>query len=416
MLGKRLLNKQKQLLKCSEFINNHRVNAQDFIRKRILTIDKIAFTILKLITKSLQIECEFLESDPEKNAPSKQAFSKARYKMKHTGFIELFNQTVTVFYKDSAALGKWLGYRIIACDGSTIKLPDSKEIEEKFGRYNTNQHEGNHPILARISLFADVCCSMILDAQIGSSKIGEREMAKKQLPIVTKKMRDLGQDSLLYIYDRGYVSKEAIAQHIDLNVDFIFRIQKGNYTHIWDRVKRGEIDFEEVIDGHKVRAVAIVLSTEEIELLVTSLRDKQKITLKHLNQLYQLRWRIEECYKKIKVTSELGNFSGNKLEAILQDFWGHLTICNTLTVFIRDKEAPWNPEDIPEYRINFSVVLGTMREKLRDCWLGNLSEDKFFVLFERVSKRAKVKVRPGRSFERKNIGKPKRHHAFRRVC
>ena len=144
--------------------------------------------------------------------------------------------------------------------------------------------------------------------------------------------------------------------------------------------------------------------------------DKQKVTLNHLNQLYQLRWRIEECYKKIKVTSELGNFSGNKLEAILQDFWGHLTICNILTVFIRDKEAPWNPEDIPKYKLNFSVLLGATREKLRDCLLGNLSEDDFYTLFERVAKRAKVKVRLGRSFPRKDIGKPKRHRPFGRVC
>ena len=363
----------------------------------------------------MQIECEFLESDPKKNAPSKQAFSQARYKMKHTGFIELFNETIAEFYRGSS-LGTWLGYRIIACDGSTINLPISKEIEEHFDRYNTNRHDGNHPILARISLFTDVCCEMILDAKIGTSTIGERAMAEEQLPIVTKKMRNLGQQSLLYIYDRGYVSKEAIAQHVELGVDFIFRIQKGNYKKIWTRISKGEVDFEEVINKQKVRAVAITLSTGEIEVLITSLMDKQKVTLNHLNQLYQLRWRIEECYKKIKVTSELGNFSGNKLEAILQDFWGHLTICNILTVFIRDKEAPWNPEDIPKYKLNFSVLLGATREKLRDCLLGNLSEDDFYTLFERVAKRAKVKVRLGRSFPRKDIGKPKRHRPFGRVC
>lgn len=415
MLGKKLLEKLKELLRSHGFIDSHRVESQHFTRKRILTFEKIAFTILKLITKSLQIECEFLESDPKKDAPSKQAFSKARYKMKHTGFIELFNETISEFYRNSK-LGTWLGYRIIACDGSTIKLPISKEIEEHFDRYNTNQHTDNHPILARISLFTDVCCEMILDARIGTSTIGESTMAKEQLPVVTKRMRALGQKSLLYIYDRGYVSKAAIAQHMELGVDFIFRIQKTNYKKIWTRVSKGEVDFEEEINEHKVRAVAIMLSTGEMEVLITSLMDKQKITLNHLNQLYQLRWRIEECYKRIKVTSELGNFSGNKLEAILQDFWGHLTICNILTVFIRDKEAPWNPEDIPEYKLNFSVLLGATREKLRDCLLGKVSEDDFCLLFERIAKRAKVKVRLGRSFSRKNMSQPKRHAAFRRVC
>lgn len=88
---------------------------------------------------------------------------------------------------------------------------------------------------------------MILDAKIGTSTVGEGAMAEEQLPLVTKKMRDLGQKSLLYIYDRGYVSKEAIAQHVELDVDFIFRIQKGNYKKIWTRISQGEVDFEEVI-------------------------------------------------------------------------------------------------------------------------------------------------------------------------
>lgn len=415
MLGKNLLRQLKQLLKSAKFIKDHKVQDVHFTRRRILTFEKIAFTILKLITKSLQIECEFLESDPKKASPSKQAFSKARYKMKHTGFIELFKETIKGFYRNNH-VGTWLGYRIIACDGSTINLPISKEIEEKFDRYKTNATDGKCPILGRISTFVDVCCGMILDAKIGSTNVGERAMAAEQLPEVTKVMRGLGEENLLYIYDRGYLSKEMIKQHIDLKVDFLFRMQAGVYVHIWKRILDGEMDFEDEINGHKIRAVGIKLSTGEIELLITSLVDKDKITIDHLNRLYQLRWRIEECYKKIKVTAQLGNFSGNKLEAILQDFWGHMTICNILTVFMRDKEPPWNPDDIPEYRLNFSVLLGATRDKLRDCLLGKTSEGDFCALFDRVAGRAKVKVRTGRMFERKNIGKPKRGHVFRRVC
>ena len=56
MLGKKLLKKLKELLKSHKFIDSHRVESQNFTRKRILTFEKIAFTILKLITKSLQIE------------------------------------------------------------------------------------------------------------------------------------------------------------------------------------------------------------------------------------------------------------------------------------------------------------------------------------------------------------------------
>jgi hypothetical protein len=198
MLGKNLLRQLKQLLKSAKFIRDHKVQEKYFTRRRMLTFERIAFTILKLITKSLQIECEFLELDPKKASPSKQAFSKARYKMKHTGFIELFKNTISEFYKNNET-GKWLDYRIIACDGSTINLPISKEIEEKFDRYKTNAKDGKCPILGRISTFVDLCCGMILDTKIGSTSVGERAMAAEQLPEVNKMMGELGQENLLYI-------------------------------------------------------------------------------------------------------------------------------------------------------------------------------------------------------------------------
>ena len=81
-----------------------------------------------------------------------------------------------------------------------------------------------------------------------------------------------------------------------------------------------------------------------------------------------------------------------------------------------DKELPWNPDDMPEYKLNFSVLLGVTREKLRDCLLGKTSEEDFCALFDRIAKRAKVKMRLGRMFERKNIGKPRRTDVFRRAC
>jgi len=37
--------------------------------------------------------------------------------------------------------GTWRGFRIIAADGSSIRLPISKEIEAKFGRFKANALE-----------------------------------------------------------------------------------------------------------------------------------------------------------------------------------------------------------------------------------------------------------------------------------
>ena len=127
-------------------------------------------------------------------------------------------------------------------------------------------------------------------------------------------------------------------------------------------------------------------------------------------------WDIEECYKRLKIGAELENFSGKNLEAIFQEFWAHVVICNILAVYMCEKQNPWNPDGIPEYRLNFSVLLGVMRQKIFHALLGDYPIKKLGALFNRVASRAKVKVRPDRSYSRDKVGKPKRIHTFRRVC
>ncbi len=48
----------------------------------------------------------------------------------------------------------------------------------------------------------------------------------------------------VYIYDRGYPSLKFIGQHQDLKVDFIFRLQRGTYKALYERIATGESDFD----------------------------------------------------------------------------------------------------------------------------------------------------------------------------
>ncbi len=100
------------------------------------------------------------------------------------------------------------------------------------------------PPLARVSLFVDLCTSLICSARLAAWNIGEQTLAEEQLPEVVTQMRSLNQERLLFIYDRGYPSVKFIQQHYDLKVDFIFRLQKRNYSKLWERILSGELDFD----------------------------------------------------------------------------------------------------------------------------------------------------------------------------
>jgi hypothetical protein len=354
--------------------------------------------------------------------PSKQAFSKARYKLSHTGFKELLEDSIRIAYQNDPTYGTWKGYRLIAADGSSLRLPASPEIISEFGLFKPNGTNGIVPPLARVSLFVDLSTSLICNARLVPWNIGERTLAEEQLPEIVQQMRALKQDKLLCIYDRGYTSVKFIKQHYECQTDFIFRVQEKNYTKLWERVASGESDFDLVLENkdktisQKVRVVAFMLSNGKREVLVTSLFDRAQFTLESISKVYALRWHIEACYKRLKISAELENFSGIYLEAVLQEFWAHLVMCNLLALHMCDAQGPWKPEKINEYRLNFSVLFGVMRQKMHQVLIGKCSTKSFQKLFDRVCIRAKVKIRPGRLYSRDKVDKPKRHHVFRRVC
>lgn len=138
----------------------------DRTRERKLGFPVVFATILKSVSKSLGIECEWLEPNASIVPPSKQAFSKVRYKIAHTGFKELMDSSLATHYEDPA-YGRWRGYRVIAADGSSARLPGSGNIGSHLPRFKCNKKSNKPPVMARISLFVDLCTSVILRLECG---------------------------------------------------------------------------------------------------------------------------------------------------------------------------------------------------------------------------------------------------------
>ncbi|MCT4697171.1 IS4 family transposase [Candidatus Cardinium sp. TP] len=404
------------------FQRAHAKGKNIFTRKRKLTFPIVFSTILHLVKRSLGIECELMEPLSCKIPPSKQAFSKAKYKFAHTGFKELLQDSMRIAYQEDPNYGTWKTYRLIAVDGSSIRLPVSSEIISQFGRFKPNGTNGTMPPLARVSLFVDLCTSLVCNARLAPWNVGEETLAASKLPEVIEQMRALNQDKLLFIYDRGYTSVKFIKQHNDSKVDFIFRVQGNSYKKLWKRVESGEADFDCIVESkdksisQQVRVVAFRLSNGKREVLITSLFDREQFTLESISKAYALRWHIEECYKRLKVSAELENFSGTHLEAVLQEFWAHLVMCNLLALHMCDAQGPWNPERIAEYRLNFSVLFGVMSQKMYQVLIGKYEAEHLQKLFDTACIRAKVKIRTGRVYTRDKVDKPKQNHVFRRVC
>jgi hypothetical protein len=398
-----------------EFQNKHKVSSKDFSRNRKLTFVNMVSMILRLVKNSLQIECNLFGDLMDIDPASKQAFSQARSKLRPEAFEELWGNGIRVFYTHEGNKGLWKGYRLVAGDGSTLRLPNSQDLAMEFGRYPSLGNDG--PVMARISEYTDVTTKLVLSGRIAPYAVSEAKLAEEQLEEVVPRLRSLGQSKLLFVYDRGYPSTQFITQHVRLGVDFVFRLPK-DFNKATSEISKWE-DREGFIarEGWPIlRLVKIPLSSGETELLLTTLTDKVD-TFQDLSEVYEGRWTsMEEGYKRQKITMELENFSGKTALAIRQEYWATLVVANLLEMGCIDIEGCWVPGNLPAKHVNRSVLFGSMRDATMKVILGLIPLEEYERQADEIAKRSMLKRRPGRRYSRAGVGKPKHHHVYRRVC
>ena len=76
------------------------------------------------------------------------------------------------------------------------------------------------------------------------------------------------------------------------------------------------------------RLVRVVLSTESINVLATSLLDTAAYPAGEFAALYHARWRIEEAFKTLKCRLQLEGFTGNPPNAIEQEIDAKILVAN----------------------------------------------------------------------------------------
>lgn len=407
----------QKIISSPQFIAQHRKHSSAFTRQRKLPFATVVGTILRLAKKSLQIECNLLGDKLMSEPASKQAFSKARHNISYSGFKALNTAFLEQAYMEDST-GTWNGFRVFGIDGSTARLPKSEETLDFFGVWSKKTDRPEKcPVIARISEVVELTTGIVVNAELAPMSFGERRLAIDQIIEVSQLFKKLNQPAQLYVFDRGYISKEMIKIILDAEADFLFRVPRG-FNPIIDRlVNNGEPDCFVNMDGFpQLRLIVRYLPSGEKCILLSSVTS-QKITGDAFYRLYWLRWMgCEEGYRKQKIHLQLENFSGTSLEAVLQEFWATVVTLNTFLLHCIDEEGPWDPEEPPVSRINRNVVFGSLRDDVFSMLIGELAINEFTEKFKKIALRAKIKIKPGRQFSREGVGKPKRHHVYRRTC
>jgi len=423
---RRIIKSIKGLLYSHEFMNRNRADEKDFTRKRKLPFISLILFMTNIIKQTVQKELtKFIKtfSDRKSNI-TKSAFSQSRMKLKPEAFIELNNRLVEEFYTDNI-IKKWNGFRLCAIDGSKLILPThSKELMDKFGTLSS----GMIIPQAQISSCYDVLNEIILDTQLETLQVNEMNQAVRHLEKLSK--------GDLIIFDRGYAATWFYYMIKLKELDFLNRLPKGfrkdaeNFRLSDKKDDIIEVDVppqksryglqrhgltKDKVRPFKLRLVKVMLDTGEIEVLSTTLLDKEKYPLEIFKDLYFKRWGIETNYNRLKSNIHVEEFSGLTEIAIRQDFYANVFINNLQSIIALDSKEEIDRENEGneyEYKINRNLSLGFMKDRIVEIFTSD--NPRYYEELKELFKMNPNPIRIGRKNPRKHQDKNRRKYFMNR--
>ena len=405
----------RETAKSQDFISRHKQNPTDFTRERKLPAHSLIALLLSLLRGSYQKELDrFFHilgcSDAPSRVVTKAALTKARMKLKYQAFIEL-NHRLAAFFEHHFTVKTWNGFRLLATDGSTVRLPHTEDIQKHFGSWKVRR--GKPSPMARISQLFDTLNKITVDAIISPKHIGERELAATHF--LNLKPTDL------VLMDRGYPAWWLFALLMSRGGQFCARISK-RWKIVQSFLASGEnqrfillpvpvtsvktarqlgLDLKPL----KLRLIRVDNGQDKPLVLITSLTDTGKYSLAVFFDLYHTRWPVEEDYKVIKSRIELENFSGKSALSVYQDFHAKVLMKNIVSIFalpVNDMLAEdKTEEETYDYQVNFTHALATSKDLIPLLFQRSKKKIKLIIeaLFE-LLRRTVEPIRPGRRYPR----------------
>lgn len=412
----------KIIITSADFIDRNRQSIKDFTRQRKLPFHVLIAFLINFVRGSYQDELDkFFKTlyrfDVAHRVVSKAALAKARMKLKFHAFVELNQHLVSFFEKNFKPL-TWRGFRLLAIDGSTTRLPLTETIAEHFGVWNVRQ--GAPSPMARVSQLFDVLNKITIDAVISPKSIGECELAAQHL------LKSMPND--LILLDRGYPAWWLFSLILSRNANFCARISCTKWKAIRKFFCSGLS--EKIIDlpvfgtseaqcnqmgldmkPLKLRLIRI-LNDDKAQVLVTSLIDIERHPIEIFNDLYHSRWPIEEDYKALKCRLELENFSGKSALSVYQDFHAKVFVKNLVSVMafpLKDSLGDDSSTRKHKYQINFTQALSKSKGVIALLFHDTGKQiRKLIADLQIIFQKTVEPVRPARKYPRNHKAKPRK--------
>lgn len=387
---------KKSLYKCIGNLAEQREKycfcpEKDYTRHKKSDFSSVMKSVVCFGGKSLNKEIlEFFGFSPDTLTPS--AFVQQRSKIKPEAFYQLFKDFTETNQKDEL----FLGYRLLAVDGSNIYTPKNKHDIDSLSKNQNSTFNLYH-----LNALYDLCSCTYWDAVI--QKYRHQNEHKAFVEMVDRYNSDT---PAIFTTDRGYESYNNMAHVQESGHKFLSRIKDIKSNGILSGFDLPDGEFDISIDlnltrkqtkevkanpffqylPHNVnfdflpssskktdpivfytlhlRFIRIQVTEELFEVLVTNL-DDEIFPPSVLKKLYAMRWGIETSFRKLKYTIGLSAFHSKKSEHILQEIFARLTLYN-FSELVASHIAIRKKKRKHIYKINFSIAVYACRNFLLD--------------------------------------------------
>lgn len=352
----------------------HKTSPQVFIRERKLPFKTVLQLLLRKSVKPLQLVLNEWTDNLDYQI-SASALSQARRKLKHTAFIELLEKCVVQVMYRVGEHERFKGKRLLALDGTSLRLPNTEETRERFGlieHMSGSKQRASNQVEAKATILYDVLNEIPISGELARGRTYDLKASKPHL-------KNISRDDVL-IADRAYGSYQFFTEILARNADFVIRCKKntfekqhGLFESSDQREKIVELSCptkltastRDIALSLKVRFVRIPLDTGEIEVLATSLVDTKAFPYEDFKELYYKRWGIETYFHTLKSRLSIDNFTGKSVEAIMQDFYSTIFVSGLETIITCEANEELGSKATKHYqKVNKAIAFHTIKNKV----------------------------------------------------
>ena len=346
------------------------------------TRQKIAFDEMILYHlvdtgKSLSLELlEFFNDLPgTRETISKQAFSKQRLNIEGGIFEDLNDKYVHSVYEERMLLfHRW---RLIAVDGSTAEIPNTKELIAYYGSAKASDTSAQNA-RAGLNGFYDPLNHLLLKLVVDEYQKNEVKVFKENVGEV---MQRYGDRPICFLFDRGYISLPLLLELDQMGVEYLFRLPSNCYK---EEIQSAETRDEEIeikitkarlrnVDSEEqaqylaqkvkvARLVQVELDTGEVEYLITNIASDE-VPYDEMKAFYYQRWEIERVFNLLKNRLHIEDIGARTPAGVQQEIQATVFLGNIVEDIVVDvnKKLPQSEKNKHHYYVNVNLLCGVVK-------------------------------------------------------